>query len=194
MSTRLPIQINPLKLVEQRRSLQGTLSIKTMKRLKDALLLSELEIEQLTHHYEEKVTLELDFQPLDNIGLPSVKGNIKAVLPMQCQRCLKPTTVMLDINIELILTKSEAEIPQHEAFGYDSYLLEQTSIFLQDFVEDELLLSLPLIAKHPDEKSHCFIKDSFQSRFDHEPVDNKQDKENHNNPFAALANFQIKMK
>ncbi len=49
--------------------------------------------------------------------------------------------------IQVALTTFESdERPEQE--GLEAWLVEDERLFIQDFVEDEILLALPLVAKH----------------------------------------------
>jgi uncharacterized protein len=60
---------------------------------------------------------------------------------------MQPVTIPLDVPVEVALTTFESdERPEQE--GLEAWLVEDERLFIQDFVEDEILLALPLAAKH----------------------------------------------
>ncbi len=169
MSTRLPIEINPYRLVEQRRILTGQLSLKRLSR-----------IQELASAETGEVFVELEFTETDT-GLPTVKGKVKGSVPLQCQRCLESFDYSVDSDVEVILLKSDAEAERLQE-SHDTWLVEDNTIFLQDFIEDELLLSLPVIARH----KNCDLDEAARAvSFDIE-VEKEKQKDENENPFAAL--------
>ena len=80
-------------------------------------------------------------------GRPMIKGHIRGNVVLECQRCMQPVTIPLDVPVEVALTTFESdERPEQE--GLEAWLVEDERLFIQDFVEDEILLALPLAAKH----------------------------------------------
>ncbi|MGH8503658.1 MAG: YceD family protein [Gammaproteobacteria bacterium] len=137
MSSALPLRIDPLRLAEQRACLRGALPLARMARLGDALISRE----GLVH-----VTLRFS---RNNDGLRVVAGDIEARLEMRCQRCLQPVTKSIERRFEWVLALGEAEadrlLAKHEVLE-----IGDQTVFTQDLIEDELLLSMPLIPVHAD--------------------------------------------
>ena len=169
MSTRLPIEINPYRLIEQRRILNGQLLLKHMFRL-----------QELTANTEGDVTVELSFERTDT-GLAMIHGSIRTVIPLLCQRCMQSFGYEINKTWQLILVKSDAEAERIQA-QYEAWVVEEDRIFLLDFVEDELLLSLPVVAKH----NKCDMdKAAMRASFSEEDKQQMQ-KAEIKNPFASL--------
>lgn len=80
-------------------------------------------------------------------GLPMIQGAVRGHVTLECQRCMQPLHVAIDSTVEVALTVHQVdERPEKE--GLESWLVEDERLFIQDFVEDEVLLALPLVAKH----------------------------------------------
>lgn len=82
-------------------------------------------------------------------GLPAAEMEVEAAVVLTCQRCLGPVRRNVKSVAHLVFAPAETpELPpDHEAVGGDPQKLDLAAL-----VEDELLLSLPLIARHaPDE-------------------------------------------
>lgn len=137
MSSALPLRIDPLRLADQQVSLRGTLSLARMKRLDKLLIVAE----GIVH-----VSLRFG---RNTGGLKVMAGEIKTQLETECQRCLKPFTQNVDRRFELALVQSEAEA-NCMLTEYEVLEVGEADIFIQDLVEDELLLSMSLIPMHAD--------------------------------------------
>jgi uncharacterized protein len=65
---------------------------------------------------------------------------------MKCQRCLMPVKVLLNLSFEYILGDVEPS-EEEESDDYDWLLIEK-SMNLNDLIEDELLIALPIAPMH----------------------------------------------
>ena len=167
MSKRLPIDINPFRLVEQRILLCGEMPIEQFPRL-----------EELLADKTGMVSVDLIFGRTKVTALPIIKGCIQTELSLICQRCLGsvPLTVKSDLNIVLITNDAEARRLQSD---YDTWLVEDNRIFLRDFIEDELLLALPHSALH----KQC---EPFKPLIEALPDEVVAEQEEKESPFAIL--------
>ncbi|MEN9501967.1 MAG: hypothetical protein RI964_1252 [Pseudomonadota bacterium] len=135
MLNRLPVEVNPFRLVEQRKCLTGILPSKQMPRLADVAL-----------EGSEDVSVKLEFVRSPH-GLPMIDGYVRGRVVLECQRCLQPVQFLLDAPIHVALTTFQSD-DRAEQEGLESWLVEDERLFIQDFVEDEILLALPFVAKH----------------------------------------------
>ncbi|MBI1283479.1 MAG: hypothetical protein GC183_03960 [Thiobacillus sp.] len=76
----------------------------------------------------------------------SVQGKVGLV----CQRCLGEMRHSVEIARVLHLARNEAELERLEAQPDSDAILVGETVDLVDLVEDEVLLSLPLAAKHAE--------------------------------------------
>lgn len=135
MSTELPEFIEPLRLAQHERNLQGLMPIAQMARLQDSLCDNQGEI-----------SIVLNFQ-YDDQHRPMILGKIQGQLALLCQRCLQPMQYPLQREVVLFILKtgqSDEGLPE----SADFLTLEQNSLSLWDLVEDEVILSLPIVAMH----------------------------------------------
>ena len=89
----------------------------------------------------------------DARGRPRLHCNVKADVEMQCQRCLKPVNVSVESDRLLYLAASEAEAERLETALADEdieVLVTGQTLDLAGVVEDEVLLSLPIVPMHDD--------------------------------------------
>jgi uncharacterized protein len=123
-----------------------------------------------------EIELLLDFYK-DEVGRPVLRGNLTADVQMCCQRCLQNMPLSIDADIHFALQtvrQSEKGMPE----DIEVLIVEDSSMSLYDFVEDEIILALPLVAMH--ETDECSVKLDEDG-----PV--KQEKPN---PFAVLAELK----
>jgi uncharacterized protein len=169
MSTRLPIEVNPYRLIEQRRILNGQLTLRLMSRL-----------QELTTNTEGNVTVELIFERTDT-GLPMISSSLHTDIPLLCQRCMQSFQYEIKKTWQLVLVNTDAEAEKLQE-QYEAWVVEEDRMFLQDFIEDEILLSLPVVAKH----NECNLNEAAaRASFSEETKQQKQ-KAEIKNPFASL--------
>lgn len=89
----------------------------------------------------------------DARGRPQLHCTVKAVVEMQCQRCLRPVSVAVDSDRLLYLAASEVDADRLEAALADEdieVIVAGQNLDLAGVVEDEVLLSLPIVPMHAD--------------------------------------------
>ena len=89
----------------------------------------------------------------DARGRPRLHCTVKADVEMLCQRCLKPISVTIDSDRPLYLAASEAEADRLESVLADEdieVMVTGQTLDLAGVVEDEVLLSLPIVPMHDD--------------------------------------------
>jgi uncharacterized protein len=172
-SERLPVHIDPIRMADTRRLLEGRIALAEMARLGESLQDSAGE-----------VAVSLEFGT-DKEGIRFMRGRIRAEVSLECQRCLETMRFPIDSEFALALVRSTVEaeaLPSH----YEPLLVEGEPLFLRDIIEDELLLALPIVPMHaPDE---CSINTSSSIAADGIRKDTgATEKEN---PFAVLADLK----
>jgi uncharacterized protein len=70
-------------------------------------------------------------------------------LQLECQRCLQPMTVRLDVQPSLRFVRGEARAEQLDEDSEEDVLALTPTLDLQPLIEDELILALPLVPRHP---------------------------------------------
>ncbi|RTZ66221.1 MAG: hypothetical protein DSZ29_03340 [Aquificaceae bacterium] len=171
MSKRLPIEIDPFRLIEQRILLEGEMPVKQFPRLKEILSANTGVL---------KVDLAFDRTNITN--LPIVTGHIKGELSLVCQRCLQPILHRVDSELNIVFTTSDKEAERLQS-EYDTWAVEDDRIFLQDFIEDEVLLGVPHSALHDDCEPFRPLIEAVAEESDTQQEDVK-------NPFAILKDLQ----
>ena len=184
MSQRLPDLIEPDRMAETGRILQGTLAIKKMKRLRPLLL-----------DDTGDVGVELSFS-VDASGQSNVTGKVATDLKIQCQRCMQAMNLHIEEHVSLAIVHSSQQandLPSH----YEPLLVDEESVSLQELVEDELLLALPSVPLHePDECSAKVASTDAATNTSKDlkktdGIDQQEDSER-KNPFEILKQLQNK--
>lgn len=159
----LPKQIDPFQLVDHETTLKGDLSLSEMVRLQEFL-------------YEKSgvATIHLEFGR-DKLGFAFIRGIIKTGFKVICQRCNTPMTLDLVIAVEDSPVRSDEEAEQLPK-NYDPILLGSGELSLLTMVEEEILLSIPIVPRHPERE--CPVKTSQLAEWEDEKDDT--------NPFLTL--------
>jgi uncharacterized protein len=114
--------------------------------------------------------------------------DLKGRLQLVCQRCLQDCTVDLDEKRRFVLLATEAEADDYPMEDEEQEPLVASQHFnLLETIEDEVLLSLPLIPKHPEGfcEPHASV---FGVGDEDEVVDEVVDERE--NPFNILKNMK----
>ena len=109
---------------------------------------------------------------------------LKGRLHLVCQRCLQDCAVNLDEKRRFVLVASEAEADDYPLEDEEQEPLVASQHFnLLETIEDEVLLSLPLIPKHPEGfcEPHATV---FGLEDEDEGSDDRE------NPFNILKNMK----
>lgn len=112
--------------------------------------------------------------------LAHLTGQLRTTLQLTCQRCLGPVDLPLaaDVDVWLLGNEDQAERLGDEE---DYVVCEEGQIDLPALLEDELILALPLVARH----DAC---DAQVPLAEPEPV--AEPVKQQDNPFLALAGFK----
>jgi len=158
----LPVTANFMRQVELNRTFEGVYSLAKFERLGEVL-----------QSNEGYVNAKLEFG--HSVGFACLKAKVSAKLRVMCQRCLGPmeTEVAGSFKFALLNSEEDFELVPDE---FEPYLLEGEEQSIIDLVEDELLLSLPMVTVH-EEACSDFMKSQQKAI--------KASKEE-SHPFAAL--------
>ncbi len=160
MSSRLPKQIDPWRVSEQGLSYTGVVELSDFPRLAPLLI-------RLQGHASYIFRFSRD-----GLGRPLAAGHAEATLWQTCQRCSQPVAIPVDSDFQLVVVEGLDEAAALSE-DFDPLMADDAEINLLDLLEDELLLSLPVVARH--EECHAW-------KFDDEPIA----VESRENPFRIL--------
>ena len=81
-------------------------------------------------------------------GIPLITGHVAGQVEKQCQRCLEPVAGDLDVDLRLavVVPGNEELVPA----DFEPWQADVTDVTLGELIEDELLLALPMVARHAD--------------------------------------------
>jgi DUF177 domain-containing protein len=137
MPSDLSESINPLRLAKSRERINGNMQLDSLGRLKGILLENSGKLQY---------SLSFDF---DESGTCVIESDIDTQLILECQRCLKPVVIEVHKNSLLGIVKDKDEIDAL-AKEYEPLQLDEETISVEELIEDELLLSLPLAPLHTE--------------------------------------------
>ena len=178
LTGQLPKTFDPRKLARQGLQFEGSLALKQFDRLVASLADDQGEVKVFLHFYmseDHRIVLE---------------GRIEAELHMICQRCLEPAPfpVSTEFNLMGVLSDDQAKsLPE----DYDPLMLQEEPMALLPLLEEELLLSLPLVAYHPPEA--CQVQQSFTTESEAEARSSAakaEEERKRQNPFSVLAGLK----
>ena len=173
----LPRQIDPRKFAQQGIEISGSVPLNLLPRVGELLSSGAGDIQ-----------VSLAFG-LDEQRLLTLTGVINANVEHICQRCLGPVPVELNCQLKLAIVWDEEKaesLPQ----VYDAWVLGEGATDLYAVIEDELLLSLPIVSYHAEE---CIPHRYFSSGKEVSEKEIAQDKEQ-KNPFQVLKQLKTELK
>ncbi len=134
MSAVLPAVIDPIRLAEEGSSLNGELSAKEMPRLRDLIA-------------DSSVTAQIILRFSRNAQGRMMEGTVTARLQLVCQRCLGAFEQVVTSEVRVALLR---EGESRSGLAADADFMEIAGpVSLTALVEDELLLTLPMMPAHP---------------------------------------------
>ncbi len=163
------------QLINTKTETQGQCSATEVSRLAEAILALVNEVRYKVAGYR------------DNSHRPILWGVIEADVELECQRCLQPMEMTLTNEFTWVFVEheSESELAEEETGG-TAFVLHESQPVPLAWIEDELLLSLPLVPMH-DDNTFCagrnFVVES-RATLDSDRI----------HPFADLADFIKKKK
>ena len=168
MSSGLPATVDAIRLADTGTHLAGEISLKAMPRLRGQCL-----------DDRGGASVDLLFERSADRALRRIRGHISARVRVACQRCLEPMILTLEVEPSLLVVR----VDEHpELLAEDAELLVAgKAVSLNELVEDELLLAMPMIPMH--EPSECPASASLQPQ-----------QRSRENPFAVLDKLKDKGK
>ncbi len=163
MQKKLPESVDFLKQVERNACFEVAWPVSRFARLAEAIC-----------NNQGEVTARLKFGT--RAGTPCLDGYVQAELELRCERCLGPVKQHIESGFRfgLISSADEADLLPKE---FEPLLASDAEQSLLELVEDELLLSLPIVARHDEACSEVLQK--------HKKDDDEVQHDTYR-PFAAL--------
>lgn len=173
MSSRLPENVDPRHLANQGAAYSGTVDLSHLERLSEALKETSGAAQFSVEFYR------------DNRKRARIKGQVKATLVLECQRCLGSVIYPVDAELDLAVIRVPEEadtLPE----SCDPVWVEEDSLRLLDLVEDELILAIPHVPRH--EEDACDV--GWKNPVEEVQAEQENDLSGKPNPFAVLAGFK----
>ena len=108
---------------------------------------------------------------------------VQATFPMVCQRCLGPVDVPLQVDRSFRFVADEATAEALDDEVEEDLLALSREFDLHELIEDELLMTLPVVPRHdecPTQVPMASSDEDFEAAEAERP-----------NPFAALASLRV---
>lgn len=163
-----------VRLCSQDSKYNTTLDVWHLPRLSEAVIRSD-----------DYATLNLHFY-VDPQGVKVIEGTASINVYMTCERCQKE--MLIPLNAKFKATFEQEKLKNHRIEeNYDIFDLDDNQKFdLYTFVEDFLLIEIPIIVRHEDNDENCELQGTTWEY-------GKIDEENlENNPFAILQSLKNK--
>jgi len=178
MSREYPDFIDPWKAAEGRRSFQGTMPLKRLKRLEPMLAPEETgKADDLLARNDANFSVRFAY---DEQGLVTIGIKVSGNLPLICQRSLLPYQEKIDRSSLLVVIEQVSD-QDHVPESYDPILVENRRLAIQDIVEEELLLAIPQVPRNPEVGEIELSTDGGVTQ------PSEAGKEQSHRPFAGLA-------
>lgn len=149
---------------------EGSIPLADLIRLNDFLLPDELS----KPRREIKVRFEFERNEYD---LPAVRGRLETRVALECQRCLGALDYPLELDFQLMIDASDELV---RSSSVDTLYSEDGYIDIFAVIEDELILAIPLVARHDDRACNEHWRN----------LDEGSTPPEENNPFAVLRNLE----
>lgn len=161
--SKLPKSINPVQLAAQNEHIQGQLSLQQCERLASLLR-------------ENTGSVDFSLQFMQDESVRSiVRVKLNAELKVECGRCLQPMPYPIAYAVDLaVVADNQAAVELPDC--YEPLLVTDDEVVLESLIEDELLLSLPVMPSHSEGECSVAVPTNW--------VNNELDE--HKNPFAVL--------
>lgn len=164
MTDHFPEFIDPFSLAMSGRTIEHTLPLDGFERVTEMLL-----------DKSGSVDIKVVFG-VDESDVSYLEGVVSADIKLPCQRCMEPMSVPISSSFVMALVRNEDEssaLPER----YEPLLVDDKSFSLLDFIEDELILAVPVVVTHPRDECSAsrYLQDS-----------NVLEEKTRENPFQVL--------
>jgi uncharacterized protein len=142
----LPQKVDAIRFADNAIHMQGNMLVKNMERLAPSLN-SDL----------GEVSVDVKFG-VDEQDVRFIRGQYSTRLMLKCQRCMEPFEYSIsgDILAGIVHTEEEAgQLPK----DYNSVIVKEGMLVLQEVIEDEIIVSLPVVPMH--NSVNCKVKLPF---------------------------------
>jgi len=154
VSGHVPPPITVLRVARERLRVEGRLEVSALRRLADLLFDRSGEIAYAAEGFTAAE------------GYPALRLQLHGELPLVCQRCLERLALTVDIHRNLVLARDGQALGPDEEDQDTDVIAPEEAGDLTDLLEQELLLSLPMIPRHAE--GQCPVPSSVEQAAIHE--------------------------
>lgn len=164
MFDKLPDWIDPVHCAEHNMRFQARVNQRDMPRL----------MEQVCAENDD-VQVTVAFKRHPKLKTPQIDLSVKAALVLECQRTLEPYIYPVESRMQGVFLSSMAMAEDVDE-GLEIFELPEGKISLLDYIEDELLLAIPMVPR----------QESVPITWQDEPLSKSEVVVVKENPFAKL--------
>lgn len=165
----IPQQVDPRRFADRALTFTGAWPLSAFERLGELIAATDGEVQ-----------ISLSFLR-DEQQLPIVRMGLAAEVGMTCQRCLDAVQLPISGDYEYVVIRPGSDTSLLPS-AYDIIELDDEPLDVQALVEEELLLCLPVVPKHPE--GECEHPEGYV-----EPELSGEELEK-SNPFSVLAQLR----
>jgi len=177
MKNEISLERFPLsQFAKEQGALHGALSLAVLDRLAQESSNAEARVQ-----YAVSAAMRPDAAGMDE---PWLQLEASTVLRLTCQRCLGPADLPVEFNrsFRFVATEELAEVEDEES--EEDVLVLSKHFNLQELIEDELLMAMPLVPMH-GQCPQAVRLEAVDADFDASPAEKP-------NPFAVLEKLKSK--
>jgi len=116
-------------------------------KIKDHCSISKFpRIHEIILNKDEQIDIDLEFDLVSN-RVPTLKGDLRFNVVIECQRCLKPLELALRSDIRFAFVESDDDSSLIDS-SFEVINYNNNEIDSHEFLTDEMLLMIPMIPKH----------------------------------------------
>ncbi|MDU1732263.1 MAG: 23S rRNA accumulation protein YceD [Citrobacter freundii] len=174
---KLPLTLDPVRTAQKRLDYEGIYTSDLVERVADSVVSVDSDVE-----------CSMSFA-IDNQRLAVITGDAKVSVTLECQRCGKPFPLHVHTTYCFSPVRSDEQAEALPEAYEPIEVNEFGEIDLLAMVEDEIILSLPVVPVHDSEHceaEHCEVSDADMV-FGELPEEAQKP-----NPFAVLASLKHK--
>jgi uncharacterized protein len=168
--------VNPAQMAAEGRVLKGQMPQQELPRFTENLV-----------ETSGMVEFRLGFKKKRH-GSVQIVGSASTVITALCQYCLEPVRLAVKANIAQTVVSSEAEIEDLD-IQQDVLVVEGETIELAAIIEDDLILNLPMVARHGADLEEDSGAGNCLGKLEYEQQD--EDLPDKSNPFAVLNELKV---
>ncbi len=132
---RFPVYVDTRRVFEAETSCSGAIALERLPRLREYLA-----------NDNATISATLQFQ-IGEYGDREIAGHVEASLQLPCQRCLEPVALQVEDTVHLALVQNDEQAAKLRP-ELEPWIGTEIKLLLADLVEEQILLSLPIVCKH----------------------------------------------